>query len=247
MSRPHIVWIDECDSTNSRAAAAVAENGLCVATHRQTAGRGQRGNSWEAEPGKNLTFSTVTVPDTPFAANRQFELSMAVALAVADTVNELLAEAGLNQRAKVKWPNDIYVDDRKIAGILIENSLSGKYLQRSIAGIGLNVNQSIFRSDAPNPTSITLLTGRTYDLNRVLRQLADTLFTATQAVIDGSTDTGTLLARYKAQLWRGEGEHLFREPQGAEFRASIADIDPQGPLKLSNGRSYAFKEIIFVL
>ena len=97
-----------------------APAGTVLAARMQTAGRGQRGASWEAEPGKNLTFSQLFRPDRLHAA-RQFELSMLVSLAIADTVDDLIAHTGLS--AKIKWPNDIYVGDRKICGILIENKL----------------------------------------------------------------------------------------------------------------------------
>lgn len=264
---PIIQRVPECRSTSAVLAAMPdAPHGTVVVTDRQTAGRGQRGNSWEAEPGANLTFSLLLRPQAIPAA-RQFELSMIVALEVAACVRRALAGTPDAPRVCVKWPNDIYAGDRKIAGILIENSLSGSGIERSIAGIGLNVNQRRFLSDAPNPTSIIHYTGTLTPLVPLLETLCTSILTALEryetAIAADSADTKapgseapgdshskareTLLARYRAELWRGEGEHPFHEPGGATFRASIASIAPDGTLTLSTGKTYAFKEIVFEL
>ena len=146
-----IVTLDECDSTNTvLSSMPEAASGTVVATRRQTAGRGQRGNSWESEPDKNLTFSQLLMPRMLPAA-RQFELSMIVSLAIADSIDAHLPD-GI--RTCVKWPNDIYIGREKVCGILIENRLTGSRIERAIVGAGINVNQRVFTSDAPNPTSI---------------------------------------------------------------------------------------------
>ena len=165
----NIEILDSCDSTNAVLASRPdAQHGTVVATRSQTAGRGQRGNSWEAEPGTNLTFSLLLRPQG-FPAARQFELSMLVALGVADVLNSLFGRLGFRDlKARIKWPNDIYVGHKKIVGILIENQLSGAGIDRTIVGIGVNVNQTRFLSDAPNPTSVALLTGRTLALEPLL-------------------------------------------------------------------------------
>lgn len=199
----------------------------------QTAGRGQRGNSWEAEPGKNITLSLILRPEQ-LPAMRQFELSEAVALAVADTVESL----GIGHVA-VKWPNDIYVGDRKIAGILIENTLSGNLISRSIVGIGLNVNQREFHSDAPNPVSALQLTGREHNVEdlalRMVQRILDRLS------LDNHSE-------YRRRLWRGTGIWPWRTAQGQTFSAAIADVEPDGHLRLSgNHPPFAFKEIHPVL
>ena len=169
-----IEWLDSCASTNSvLAGCADAPAGLVIATREQTAGRGQRGNTWEAQPGANLTFSLLLRP-AAIPAARQFELSMIVSLAIVDTVDAVLEDAGCPLRAEIKWPNDIYVADRKICGILIENTLTGRSIDRSIVGIGLNVNQTVFLSDAPNPASLCGFTGRAYMLEPLLERLSDT-------------------------------------------------------------------------
>lgn len=242
-----IEYVETCPSTNAllaERAEACADCHFLVA-RRQTAGRGQRGNSWESLPFTNLTFSLLVKPQALPAA-RQFELSMVVSLALADAVDAVLAADGVPDRCSLKWPNDLYCGDRKLAGILIENSLNGSNIARSIVGIGLNVNQKEFFSDAPNPLSLTNLTGREYDLDRLMEHIAGTIASA----IDGyraEPDGDALLARYRARMWRGAGEWPFREPGGPVFRASIAGVGADGTLSLSNGRSYAFKEVAFVL
>lgn len=241
MSQADIRWVDTCGSTNSLIRTfADAPHGLTIATHCQTAGRGQRGNSWEAEPGKNLTFSILLRP-TAIEASRQFELSMIVALAVADTVAE---ELGNGATVDVKWPNDIYVDNRKICGMLIENSLNGRNISSSIAGIGLNVNQLEFRSDAPNPVSLVQLDGRQRALAPLLERLAGRIADDVACYGATASEAGRLLARYSSRLWHGTGMHTFSEPGGIPFEASITAVGPDGLLTLSNGRTYAFKEII---
>ena len=161
MAKKHdIIWLESVDSTNEECKRHISDldNLSVVAALSQTCGKGQRGNVWISDPGKNLTFSIVLkFPFNvkagllePMHAYDQFVLSEIAALAVVD----LLAEHGI--QAKIKWPNDIYIGDRKICGILIENSLRGEWLQHSIIGIGLNVNQRNFDVTLPNPTSMML-------------------------------------------------------------------------------------------
>lgn len=224
--------IDSCRSTSSEI-DRTAPHGFALMAREQTAGRGQRGNSWEAEPEMNITLSVMLRPENLLAA-RQFEISEAVALAVADTVEAM----GIGDVA-VKWPNDIYVGDRKIAGILIENTLSGPMISRSIAGIGLNVNQKEFRSDAPNPVSALQLTGRTFDLEEIAKGMVDRILDRLEH--DNHPE-------YRRRLWRGSGVWPWRTPDGTEFRAEIIDVDPTGLLFLSGqSRPFAFKEVSPIL
>ena len=153
-----LIWLPECGSTNTEAQHLVVKNsatdGCTILTDKQTAGRGQRGNQWEAAPGENLTLSVVWRP-VFLAATDQFQLSIAVALAVHDWA---AAALGSDPALRLKWPNDLYFGARKLGGILIENTLSGTKIQHSIVGIGLNVNQLTFA--VPTATSLALLTGR---------------------------------------------------------------------------------------
>ncbi len=149
-----ILLLEETDSTNTYVSvhADSLDDMTLVAAHSQTAGRGQRGNSWESEPGRNICATLFHRP-AGVPARVQFAVSEATALGVAD----MLAHYGIE--ARVKWPNDVYVGDRKICGILIENAVAGCDLLHCRIGIGLNVNQTVFRSDAPNPVSMAMLLG----------------------------------------------------------------------------------------
>ncbi len=146
-----IKWFKSIDSTNLQAHRELphAEEGTVWVADFQTAGRGQRGNSWESSKGENLLFTILLRPDFVPVAD-QFSISQITALAIV----KYLESKGL--QPKIKWPNDIYINDKKICGILIEHTLSGANLSASILGIGININQMVFESDAPNPTSLLL-------------------------------------------------------------------------------------------
>ncbi len=142
-----IIHIDETDSTNRWLREQGGEEDVVVWADYQTAGKGQGTNSWESERGKNLTFSVLLHPqDIP--ANKQFSISMLVSLALCEALGQHIGDLS------IKWPNDIYWRNAKIAGILIEHRISGSLIRDSIIGIGLNVNQRHFLSDAPNPVSL---------------------------------------------------------------------------------------------
>lgn len=240
--------LDSCASTNAVLAERTdAQHGTVIATRTQTAGRGQRGNSWEAEPGKNLTFSLLLCPKG-FPAVRQFELSMLVALGVADTLNSLFAQLGCRDlEARIKWPNDIYIGDEKIAGILIENQLGGVGIDRSIVGIGLNVNQTEFLSDAPNPTSVARLVGSELALEPLLGALANVIVEYVDQYL-AAPQPEALRQTYIQCMYPGYGiEATYTEPGGQSFRAIVMDVASDGRLSLSNGRHYYFKEVALVL
>lgn len=242
-----IFWVDEAASTNSLLASRCGDlaHGAVIAARRQTAGRGQRGNSWESEPGVNLTFSMLLRP-TAITAVAQFELSMIVSLGVCDA---LKAASGLEFH--VKWPNDIYVGDKKICGILIENSLEGRRIGRSIAGIGINVNQREFLSDAPNPVSLIGLTGKEFNLETLLSAVCSSILNRL-AAYEAAPTPDRLVAEYRSRLWRGEGFHLWTDAEtGLDFEAEIADVAVNGLLTLRDRQNkqhvYAFKEVVAVL
>lgn len=216
-----------------------AGHGTVIAAFEQTAGRGQRGNTWEAEPHKNLTFSLLLMP-AALTASHQFELSMLVALATADFIRDKLP---VHDVVRVKWPNDIYVNDDKICGILIENTIEASAIVKSVVGIGININQTTFRSDAPNPVSLAMLTSRSWPLDTLLQDVVSRILHAV-ADYDASTEQQALLAEYRATLWHGSGQHRYHEPGGPTFYASVTDVSPSGRLTLSNGKTYAFKEIV---
>jgi len=166
-SKTDIIWLERVDSTNDEARRHISEidNLSVVSALEQTKGRGQRGNRWSSQPGENLTFSLV-VKDFRIKANEQSAISQTTALSLTD----LLSRHEI--KARIKWPNDIYAGDEKICGILIENSLKGSEIDWSIIGIGLNVNQTTFPEDLPNPTSMKLCTGNSnpYNTREILEE-----------------------------------------------------------------------------
>jgi len=164
----YLIRLNTIDSTNNFAARFVEEDkiaeGTVILAENQTNGRGQGKNIWESEPGKNLTFSFIIFPGFLEASN-QFYLSMIISNSIID----LLSMYGLN--AKIKWPNDIYFEDKKIAGILIENRINNSNIKSCIAGLGINVNQLFFNTINPKPTSIAMETGKTIPLEEIFNKL----------------------------------------------------------------------------
>ncbi len=177
-----IINLDKVDSTNvyihDLLAKAPLDEGLIVWALEQYAGKGQRGSSWLSQPGVNLTFSVLLRPHF-LAIKDQFWLTKALALSVAEFVSDSLNLSSRGERSgvgpgadvKIKWPNDIYVNERKIAGILIENILEKSLIKYSIAGIGVNINQDVFDPSLPNATSLKLLSGKEFDLRACLEKL----------------------------------------------------------------------------
>lgn len=239
MTQPHLTIVEEAGSTNSVMAEADREHplphGHAIMARRQTAGRGQRGNSWESEAGQNVTLSVMLRPEG-VEIREQFMVSEAVAIATAITVREL---TGLE--AEVKWPNDIYVGEHKIAGILIECGLEGGRISRAIAGIGLNVNQSAWLSDAPNPISMRQLTGKRYDTEDTARRLVEHVTRLTASLPEAADE---IERTYSSMLRRREGRHLWEDAASGEvFMAGITRVERTGRLILDNGREYWFKEV----
>lgn len=229
---------DTLTSTNTEVARIAGElaDGDVVICREQTAGRGQRGNSWEAETGKNLTFSMLLRPHELPAAE-SFLLSMAVAVGITDALGKILSP----KHIQIKWPNDIYWNDKKLAGILIENTISGQFVSHSIIGIGLNVNQRQFVSDAPNPVSMAQIAGKDFVLDDVLDKVVSAIIARSHQPLRD------IVAPYHAGLWHGVGRHMWREPAGEPFTASIAEVRPSGHLVLQRAdgtlKPYAFKEV----
>ena len=163
METSAITWLERTESTNSEAKTNIEkyDNLSIISTLRQDAGRGQGDHKWFATPGKNLTFTVILKPDA-------FPASDALFLTRITTLSLLsyLSDNGI--KARIKWPNDIWVDDRKICGILIENTLDGAFVKYSIIGIGLNVNEQNWPEYLPNPVSMRELTGKEYNIHSEL-------------------------------------------------------------------------------
>ena len=230
-------------STNAECKNPCYAHGDAVVAVEQTAGRGQRGNTWSSKAGENLTFSLVWEADF-LAAREQFLLSEAVALALVDTL------AGYGIEATIKWPNDIYVGHKKICGILIEHDLgiAGR-LARTIVGIGLNVNQTEWDESIPNPTSIALLTGERRGTNDVFGDLYEALERRFEQLKNAP---GSVQTDYLARLYRLNKPSTYALPDGKQFRGTIRDVRPTGELIVEpeDGgfvKPYLFKEIEFVL
>lgn len=237
---------DALPSTNILANEWLAENkvveGTVILTHDQYAGKGQATNKWESAPHKNLTFSVILFPKF-LLARKQFLLNQVVSLSVFDTLKEYIAE-GL----AIKWPNDIYAFDKKITGILIQNNLRGSILQSSIIGIGLNVNQKQFISDAPNPTSMALEIGETIDLDVVLSKFCQHL--ESNYLLLKAGQTAKLQQRYLDSLFRIGKICPYRRLDGTIFKGEIKGVTEIGKLiiKTTNGmEEFAFKEVGYIL
>ena len=266
-----IKWYDTLDSTNDEALrhSDTLDNMSVLAAHCQTAGRGQKGNIWEAEKGMNLTFSIFlrfyTMPQpaggTPgcIRAGEQFRISEAATLAQC----RLLSRHGID--ARIKWPNDIYVGNRKISGMLVENSLSGEFLRTSVIGIGLNVNQTSFPSRLSNPTSMSAVTGKSFDTEKLLEEFME-IFSESIGTIYSPEE---LKEEYEALLYKKGAETCFADmgerpaylPANAVleedsagkkvFKGTIIGIGGSGMLeiRLADGsvREFGFKEIAYII
>ncbi len=239
---------EQIDSTNNRAAEDRYNAGDVVLAERQEAGRGQRGNTWNSAPGENLTFSVVLCPDF-LTAERQFRISKVVALAVADTI----AETGAHPT--IKWPNDIYIGDRKATGILIENDLIGSHLCRSVIGVGLNVNQTHFDPSLPNPTSLAIEMGHSFDRAKVFinfyHHLSERYRTLTE---EESVKTPSELdSDYLRLLYRFGEEHLYADLRtGRQFLGTITNVLVGGELEIRHSadgqtKEYLFKQVEYVI
>lgn len=241
----NFVELPKVDSTNNYARQLLSEgavpDGTVVFAHTQTAGRGQQGNTWLSEAGKNLTLSFVFLPDF-LEATQQFFLNMAVALAVKD-----FAECFVQEEVKIKWPNDIYVNDQKLAGILIENTISGTKISNSIIGIGLNVNQEIFSHELKNPTSLFLLTGMPHNLKSLAELLCS--YMEKYYLQLRQLHFNFLDRAYTEALYRYQQTHEYKKGEQI-FRGEINGVSKEGKLIIhSQGKEhrYSFKEIEYVI
>ncbi|MBD9273309.1 MAG: biotin--[acetyl-CoA-carboxylase] ligase [Prevotella sp.] len=238
-----IIRLEEIDSTN-RYLKNYREEGdeemIVAVADYQAAGKGQGTHTWESENGKNLLFSIKVYPHW-IPVRRQFVLSMAGALAVKDALDSYV------ENITLKWPNDVYWSDQKISGTLIENTIDSKGIKSCVFGIGLNVNQLVFHSDAPNPVSLAQILGHEVDRDEVLKK-----------ILDGFEKYYELLRRadymdvsgiYHLSLYRRKGFHPYRDADG-EFEGALVEVEDDGHLILHDRqgriRSYAFGEISIV-
>lgn len=242
---PHrLIRLEETSSTNSYLREYHPEEGekmTVVVADYQNAGRGCGSNSWESERGKNLLLSILVHP-TMVPIAHQFMLSMAGALAEKDTLDHYVEGIAL------KWPNDIYWQDKKICGTLIETSIGGGHIKDCVFGIGLNINQQQFVSDAPNPVSLCQILGHEVEKEQVLQSLLESFTTYYRMIENGRYDDITGL--YHHALYRAHGFYPFRDAEG-EFDGAIIEVEDNGRLIMRDRagmiREYTFKEVEFII
>ena len=240
-----LIHISETNSTNnylqSLCSKQKVEELTVVVADFQTSGRGQRGNSWESDSGKNLLFSIVIFPEF-LEARRQFLISQIISLAIKEELDTYTTDIS------IKWPNDIYWKEKKICGMLIENDLMGRNISQSIAGIGININQETFHSFAPNPVSLRQITGKEFDLFEILKSIVLRIQSYYSLLKKGNTES--IVCQYEMSLFKKEGMHRFKDANG-EFLARIICVEPEGRLILEdeilNKRGYMFKEVEYLL
>lgn len=240
-----LLFYKNLPSTNNHAALLLKsqelQEGTIIQTNYQSAGKGQTGNKWESEDGKNLLISILLFPSSISPAD-QFHISMTISLGICDFLKRYIPSCC------IKWPNDIYVNNDKIAGILIENSIMGNQIENTIAGIGLNINQQKFLSDAPNPVSLNNLTGIEYDLNDCLNQLSSDLGKRYKQLI--SENFVQIRDDYTGQLFRLNEWYGFRDKEGI-YKGRILSVTKEGNLLIEKQSKklfeYSFKEVDFIL
>lgn len=236
----------EVSSTNTIAVEEVAKTtpseGTVISTDYQQAGRGQIGSSWFSSPAKNLLLSVILRPRW-LAARHQFALSQAVALAVADTISACTGESAL-----VKWPNDVYLHDKKLAGILIQNTLSGAYLQTSVAGVGLNVNEEAFPAELPRASSLRQYTGADFDRSTVQQMLFHHL---EARYLQLKSNPVIIRTAYLQNLYRYQEWHSYQlTSTGKVFTGQIIGVQESGKLAIQmadlNVEYFDLKQVKFL-
>lgn len=249
MSEYYIVHLDTVGSTNSYARAEAARlwglaggaPAVVVYADNQTQGRGQRGNVWQSLPAQNLLVSIMVRP-TALPVVSQFALSQAVALAVYSAVGYLGVDSVL------KWPNDVYVGEHKLSGILVELDCCGSTVEQAVIGVGLNVNQVQFAPMDKTATSLNMLTGETYEIDEVLAVFLDS-FSYYYSLLERG-DYSLLAAEYKNHLL-GFGQRLHYCDADSSFDAAIVDVESDGRIRLQRADGsvalYAFKEVELVI
>ena len=237
-----IYRFSELSSTNDEATLAIYSEGDVIWAESQKAGRGQRGHTWQSTQGENLTFSLILEPRF-LAPQDQFMLLRVIALGMVDAMRRFGIEA------RVKWTNDIYVGDKKLVGILMEHKLLGNSIGRAIAGIGLNVNQTAFSPELPNPTSMSILTGEKFDREEVLEVVLEALMKRYEMLRQGHFEQ--LSREYNTLLYRLGEWHTYALSDGTRFRGKILGVEERGELRIETeeGKTelFLFKEVEFLL
>ncbi len=224
-------------STNASASEMLTEmqvsEGTVISTFNQFAGRGQMGNTWACLPDENIAMSIILMPKF-LSPQRQFLLNCITALAVRDTLAR-----HTNKQVSVKWPNDVLIEDKKVCGILIQNTLSSNQILTSIVGIGLNINQTIFSPDLPYASSLAIETGEQFDLKFLQKECFETLERYYLSLRSGNTHR--VERAYLAQLYAYREVRTYELPDGTRFDATLVGITATGQLILAwNGQEQHF-------
>lgn len=247
--------LKETDSTNrylmQQAARAAYDDDIVVAVAaNQTAGRGMGSNTWESEAGKNLLFSILIHPTT-IPPRWQYLLSMTEALAVREAVAGEMCDAGMASEADavtIKWPNDIYWRDKKVSGTRIDLNLEGAKIRDMVIGTGINVNQMVFLSDAPNPVSLAQIAGKEFSVERLLDRIIGCFQRYYGQLLDGGHQE--IVQMYHQYLYRSNGFHRYEDAEGV-FEAEVIEVMPDGIIHLrrrdGSRSAYEFKTLKFII
>ena len=238
------IRLPQIGSTNQYALDMLAHTkpaeGTIISTPNQTAGKGQAANVWESEAGKNVSMSVILYPKF-LQPREQFRLSQAVSLAIWDAVQDFVKEDVF-----IKWPNDIYIGEKKTCGLLIQNNINSNQILSSVIGIGLNVNQTQFSTKLPNPTSLSLELGKDLDLELVFEKLFEKL---NQYYLQLRTRNFDLLNKaYHQRLFGFRQMRSFQTPDNQRFKGQIIGTSPFGKLLIETEtgvREFDMKEVGF--
>ncbi|MGJ7030839.1 biotin--[acetyl-CoA-carboxylase] ligase [Niabella hirudinis] len=228
---PAVTELLQVDSTNNYALSRIREglayHGMSIFAHEQLAGKGQRGKKWVTAPGQNIHLSLVIAP-------KSLELAHLFALSALIAVETRLFLAGLAPGAWfIKWPNDIYFQDRKAVGMLIENILGGQKWKWAVAGIGININQGCFPEELKQAVSLKQVTGKNYDCLVLARELAERIFKRLEAFeADPERSVAIVLEQYNRFLFKRGEEMMFRDEEGRVFKAVVTRVSADGKLLL---------------
>jgi BirA family biotin operon repressor/biotin-[acetyl-CoA-carboxylase] ligase len=238
------IELESVDSTNNyamaRAVSGPAGHGTLYFAHDQWAGKGQRGRTWTSKPGENIILSAVLEP-VALSSSQTFALSAAVALACHD----LFSRYAGTDFTRIKWPNDLYWNDRKAGGILIENSFRGDRWAIAIAGIGININQTDFPETARNAVSLRQITGRSYNPVQLAIELGTYLERRYSQVEAGSA---TSIAEYNTRLFR-LGQEVRLRKDNAVFDTVVTGVSALGQLRTKDvlEREFSFGEVEWII
>lgn len=241
-----LLHLKELNSTNAYALNLLTKNkpseGTVISAWNQTQGRGQVGSNWESEAGKNITISIILYPSF-LPVRRQFLLNQAISLGIFDFISKFIST-----HVKIKWPNDIWVRDKKIAGTLIQNMLSSNVFQSSVIGVGININQVLFTSDAPNPTSLKLETKKEFEINNLIDLLCGAIEKRYLQLRAGNISV--LQQEYLNNLHQFQEDAIYQRMDTDEiFSGKIVGIDESGKLIIDHKKgqsAFSMKEIRFL-